>query len=344
MGRAYVKVTGDCELAHSPECQAVIHRILDLCLRTRFDLFPTLFVPDCSFMVDRRMGVYGYPLEIQVLFYAALRTAKELLVDPDDGAGYQKAVQERISQLAYHIQQYYWLNWDRLNEIYRYKVEQFGQSATNWLNIYPDSIPEWLTGWLPTNGGYFVGNLGSARMDFRFFSQGNLLSILTSLADGTQTQQLLSLLNDCWGDLVAQMPMKICFPALEGRDWQRETGWDRKNLPWSYHYGGSWPVLLWLLVAVAQKCGRPDLGKTAIAIAEAQLANDQWPEYYDGRHGRLIGREARLHQTWTIAGYLAAKEFLANPEHLQLISFADEPVVLSCDIGSSPDTYTGIPL
>jgi len=46
-------------------------------------MYPTLPVLDGSFMIDRRMGVGGHPLEIQVLFYAALRTAKELL--PQNG-------------------------------------------------------------------------------------------------------------------------------------------------------------------------------------------------------------------------------------------------------------------
>jgi len=35
-----------------------------------------------------------------------------------------------------------------LNEIYRYKGEEFGEAAMNKFNIYPDSIP-WLTEWLP---------------------------------------------------------------------------------------------------------------------------------------------------------------------------------------------------
>lgn len=342
--RGYVKVSGDIALAHSPEFQEGIRHILDLCLRTRFDLFPTLLVPDGSFMVDRRMGVYGYPLEIQVLFYAALRTAKELLVVDENGSTDLTAATERISQLAYHVRQYYWLNLDRLNEIYRYDVEQFGQSASNWLNIYPDSIPDWLTEWLPSNGGYFVGNLGPARMDFRFFSQGNLLAVVTSLADDTQSQHIMNLIESCWSDLVAQMPMKICFPALEGRDWQTATGWDRKNVPWSYHNGGSWPVLLWVLTAAAQKTGRPELAKKAIAIAEKQILDDGWPEYYDGRQGRLIGREARKNQTWTIAGYLAAQQLIANPNHINLLGFDDEPVLLTCDLAPTPNLYTSITL
>ena len=142
----------------------------------------------------------------------------------------------------------------------------------------------------------------------------------------------MNLIEQCWSDLVAQMPMKICFPALEGRDWQIATGWDRKNLPWSYHNAGSWPVLLWLLAAAAEKVGKPELAKKAIAIAEESLSHDGWPEYYDGKQGRLIGREARTFQTWTIAGYLAAQYLIDQPTHADLIGFGDEPVVLTCDL------------
>ena len=334
--RAYVKVTGDVALAHTPEFQNGIQQVLDLCLRTQFDLFPTLLVPDGSFMIDRRMGVYGYPLEIQVLFYAALRAARELLIPEGEGAQLLQVATDRTSQLAYHLQTYYWLDLDGLNEIYRYQVEQFGSGVGNWLNIYPESIPDWLTEWLPSRGGYFVGNLGAARMDFRFFSQGNLLAVLTSLADERQTAGIIHLLEERWSDLVAQMPLKICFPALDSRDWQLETGWDHKNRPWSYHNGGSWPVLLWLLTAVAQKVNQPELAERALAIAEESLAKDGWPEYYDGTQGRLIGREARKFQTWTIAGYLAARELLRNPAHLDFIGFEAESLLLSCDLKSEP--------
>jgi len=343
--RAYVKLTGDMTLAHSPSFQQGIQHILDLCLRTRFDLFPTLLVPDGSFMIDRRMGVYGYPLEIQVLFYAALRTARELLLPVGASEAHLMAATERTSQLAYHVRRYYWLDLDRLNEIYRYQVEEFGQSVANWLNIYPDSIPSWLTEWLPAQGGYLVGNLGPARMDFRFFTQGNLLAIVTALADTTQAHAIMNLIEERWSTLVAQMPLKICFPALEGRDWQNATGWDRKNLPWSYHNGGSWPVLLWLLAAAAQKMGRPALARQAIALVQAQLQKDSWPEYYDGKQGRLIGREARKWQTWTISGYLLAQAILDDPSYLGLISFEDEPVVLTCDLAPrSSEGYGAINL
>lgn len=328
--RAYVKATGDLALAHRDDFQHGIHLILQLCLEARFDLFPTLLVPDGSFMIDRRMGVYGYPLEIQALFYAALRTARELLLPGDPGDTYIRAVETRLTHLTYHVRKYYWIDLKRLNEIYRYKGEEFGEMAMNRFNVYPDTIPPWLMEWLTDTGGYLTGNVGPGLIDFRFFSLGNLMAIISSLATESQSQAIMSLLEQHWQELIGYMPMKICFPAVEGQDWRTITGSDPKNIPWSYHNGGNWPVLLYLLTAAALKTGKGELADKALAIAEQRLSKDQWPEYYDGRNGRLIGKEARKYQTWTIAAFLVAKALLESPNHLSLISFTDDTDVTAC--------------
>jgi len=322
--RAYVKATGDIALAHQPEFQQGIVLILKLCLADRFDMFPTMLVPDGAFMIDRRMGVYGHPLEIQALFYGALRSVRELLAPNRQGDIYRLVVNQRLSTLNFHIRKYYWLDIKRLNEIYRYRGEEFGESAVNKFNIYPDSIPYWLTEWMPEKGGYLAGNLGPAQMDFRFFTVGNLMSIICSLASPQEAQGIMDLIEQRWDDLVGNMPMKICFPAVEGLEWKIVTGCDPKNVAWSYHNGGNWPVLLWMLVAAAQKTGRSQIARLAIEIAEKRLLEDQWPEYYDGKNGRLVGKEARKYQTWTIAGLLVAKELMAHPEHLNLFSFDED--------------------
>lgn len=322
--RAYGKATGDLTLAHKSEFQEGMKLILDLCLVHRFDMYPTLLVPDGAFMIDRRMGVYGYPLEIQVLFYAALRAVNELLLPDEDGDRYFDAVNQRLSALKYHLREYYWIDLQRLNEIYRFKGDEFGKEVANKFNIYSESIPAWLTEWLPKTGGYLVGNLGPGRMDFRFFALGNLLSILVSPASREESQSIINLFEQRWHDLIGYMPVKICFPALEGLEWRITTGCDPKNTPWSYHNGGNWPTLLWLFVAAAQKTGRQELAQRAIELAESRLIGDRFPEYYDGNKGRLIGKEARIYQTWTIAGLLAAKELMINPEYLKLMSFEEE--------------------
>jgi hypothetical protein len=64
--RAYGKLTGDYTLQERIDVQTGIKLILKLCLADGFDMFPTLLVTDGSCMVDRRMGIHGHPLEIQV--------------------------------------------------------------------------------------------------------------------------------------------------------------------------------------------------------------------------------------------------------------------------------------
>ncbi|WP_013325329.1 glycoside hydrolase 100 family protein [Gloeothece verrucosa] len=320
--RSYVKYTNDYAFSHSSEVQKCIRLIMELCLSARFDMFPTLLVPDGSCMIDRRMGIEGYPLEIQSLFYMALKVASELLLDTEENDRINKAVHNRLNPLATHIRQNYWLDLTQMNTIYRYKGEEYGEGALNQFNIYSDSIPyTQLSEWLPEDGGYLAGNLGPSLLDCRFFSLGNLVAILSSLTENWQSQAIMNVIEQKWEDLIGYMPMKICFPALKDRDWQLITGCDPKNRPWSYHNGGNWPVLLWLLVASAIKTQRVELGQRAIEIAAKRLLKDEWPEYYDGKNGRLVGKEARKYQTWTIAGFLVAQGLMENPQFLEYISF-----------------------
>lgn len=54
------------------DVQTGMKMILKLCLADGFDMFPTLLVTDGSCMIDRRMGIHGHPLEIQVSFLLRL--------------------------------------------------------------------------------------------------------------------------------------------------------------------------------------------------------------------------------------------------------------------------------
>lgn len=83
-------------------------------------------------------------------------------------------------------------------------------------------------------------------------------------------------------------------------------------------------VLLWLLTAACIKVGRPQIARRIVLLAEARLAEDNWPEYYDGKLGRFIGKQARRHQTWSIAGYLVAKMLLEDPTRVGMISLEED--------------------
>ena len=83
-------------------------------------------------------------------------------------------------------------------------------------------------------------------------------------------------------------------------------------------------VLLWLLTAACIKTGRPQIARRAIDLAESRLLKDGWPEYYDGKIGRYVGKQARKYQTWSIAGYLVAKMLLEDPSHLGMIALEED--------------------
>ena len=327
--RAYVKKTDDWEFAQSNDCQLAIKMILELSLINRFDMFPTLLVPEGSFMIDRRMGVYGYPLEIQGLFYTALLSAKELLTDNKENKIYIDNIDKRLGHLVYHIRKYFWLNFEKLNQIYRYKIEEYKENALNQFNIFPESIPSWVLNWLSDDDGYFAGDVGPSRMDFRFFSAGNLLMIINSLADRGQSNAILKLFFNRENELIGEMPMKVCYPALTGRDWELITGHDPKNEPWSYHNGGSWPFLIWYLAAASIKTGATEHLSKLIKMMERRLSRDNYPEYYDGVHSRLVGKEARSRQTWSIAGYIIAKTLMSEPDKLKILVFEESPEILT---------------
>ncbi|KAK1424537.1 hypothetical protein QVD17_19867 [Tagetes erecta] len=319
--RAYTISTGDTSLVQMPECQKGIRSILSLCLSQRFDIFPTLLCADGCSMIDSSMGVHGYPIEIQALFYMALRCATYLLKQDAQGKVLMDRIVKRLHALSFHVRSYYWLDLSKLNDIYRYKTEEYSDSAVNKFNVFPDSLPEWVFDFMPTHGGYFLGNVSTSNMDFRWFCLGNCIAILSSLATPEQSAAIMDLIECRWQELVGEMPVKICYPSIENDDWRIITGSDPKNTSWSYHNGGSWPVLLWSLTAACIKAGRPQIARRAIELAELRLAKDDWPEYYDGKSGRYIGKKARKHQTWSIAGYLVSKMMLEDPSHAHMISF-----------------------
>ncbi|KAB5544619.1 hypothetical protein DKX38_012731 [Salix brachista] len=322
--RAYGKITGDHALQERVDVQTGIRLGLNLCLSDGFDMFPTLLVTDGSCMIDRRMGIHGHPLEIQALFYSALRCAREMLIVNDGTKNLVATINNRLSALSFHIREYYWVDMKKINEIYRYNTEEYSTNAVNKFNIYPDQIPSWLVDWIPEEGGYLIGNLQPAHMDFRFFTLGNLWAIISSLGTSKQNKGILNLIEAKWDDLIGYMPLKICYPALEYEEWRIITGSDPKNTPWSYHNGGSWPTLLWQFTLACIKMGKPELAQKAVALAEKRLSTDQWPEYYDTRSGRFVGKQSRLFQTWTISGFLASKMLLENPDKASLLFLEED--------------------
>ncbi|XP_044460538.1 neutral/alkaline invertase 3, chloroplastic-like isoform X2 [Mangifera indica] len=91
---------------------------------------------------------------------------------------------------------------------------------------------------LEYGGLYYNGHLKNAQ------ETCGLLSAVLPLQ--TTLHAVLDLIETKWSDLVADMPLKICYPALEGQEWQIITGSDPKNMlvevaysdgKWNYCFG-----------------------------------------------------------------------------------------------------------
>lgn len=171
----------------------------------------------------------------------ALRSAMSMLKHDTEGKEFMERISKRLHALSFHMRSYFWLDFQQLNDIYRYKTEEYSHTAVNKFNVIPDSIPEWVFDFMPLRGGYFIGNVSPARMDFRWFALGNCVAILASLATPEQSAAIMDLIEERWEELVGEMPVKICHPAIESHEWRIVTGCDPKNTRWSYHNGGSWP-------------------------------------------------------------------------------------------------------
>ena len=61
----------------------------------------------------------------------------------------------------------------------------------------------------------------------------------------------------------------------------------------------------------------------AMSRLEVRLGKEGWAEYYDGKSGRYVGKQARKFQTWSIAGYLVSKMMLDDPSYLGMVALHD---------------------
>jgi len=187
---------------------------------------------------------------------------------------------------------------------------------------------------LGTQGGYLIGNIRTGRPDFRFFTLGNCLGAIFDIISPVQQRSLFHLFLRNRESLFAQMPLRICHPPLESKDWRLITGFDHKNLPWCYHNAGHWPCLLWFFVlAVLRYEARhghltadgsmlvDSLLQEAYQLLLKRLPKQKWAEYFDGPTGIWMGQQARIHQTWTIAGFLLVHHFLkVNPADASIMT------------------------
>ena len=326
----YVNKSGDHSFGKSQSVQRGIQLLLDLVLHPTFEGTPVLFVPDCAFMIDRPMDVWGAPLEVEVLLHGCLKSCINLMeLSREDHVS--RLLDQRliltsqwVEDLRSFLLKHYWVTSQTMQILRRRPTEQYGDDQHfNEFNVQPQVVPSWLQDWLENRGGYLIGNIRTGRPDFRFYSLGNSLACMFGVLPSEEQRALFRLVLHNRQHLMAQMPMRICHPHMDVEEWQNKTGSDPKNWPWSYHNGGHWPSLLWYFgtsVLLHQKKFPTEdvilMEEMRSLIEESywcqlnQLPKQEWAEYFDGPTGTWVGQQSRTYQTWTIVGFLLMHHFL----------------------------------
>jgi hypothetical protein len=145
------------------------------------------------------------------------------------------------------------------------------------------------------------------------------------------------------------MPMKICFPAVEDKEWELITGCDPKMSAGHIITAviGQYCFGLWLQLL---KTGKTNIGERAIKTAEN--AGLKLKITISGQNttmveGTLVGKAMR-YQTWTIAAYVVAKDLMENPSisngsALKMLRKIDEPEGFAVPTAGNATPSTGNP-
>jgi len=234
------------------------------------------------------------------LFYAA-KLAHEQLAQhlPKDAQTYEPAVDaaavhERINLLM-------WIDRCWVAERFAEHLERLKAIRLEWFMLY-----------------YNIGAISSRPfylpwVAFREYgdwcdSFGNLLAVLTGLADGHRTEHILRYMHQV--GLSEPYPSKAIYPPIYPgeSDWREYYRSRNLNLPHQYHNGGIWPFVGGFHVAALVRHGWQDQAHSMlVSLAEAnkQGIAEEWEfnEWLHGEHGHPMGFGQ---QAWSAAMYLYA--------------------------------------
>jgi glycogen debranching enzyme len=139
-------------------------------------------------------------------------------------------------------------------------------------------------------------------------SLGNVLTILTGLADGHRTEHILRYMRQV--GMAEPYPTKAIYPPIYPGEpnWREYYRSRNLNLPHQYHNGGIWPLIGGLHVAALVRhgwVGEAEEMLLNLANANRQGVNYEW-EFNEWMHGERGHPMGYAQQAWSAAMYLYA--------------------------------------
>jgi GH15 family glucan-1,4-alpha-glucosidase len=264
-----------------------------------------LEIPEAGNWMDL-MSVRYNTLYDNVLFYGATLAYEELLREhPDLNPGL--ACHTSAEQIHERLNLLFWIDRCWVASHFAEHLEKLKAIRLEWFMLY-----------------YNIGTISSRPfylpwVAFREYgdwcdSLGNLLAILTGIADGHRSEHILHYMQQV--GMAEPYPTKAIHPpTYPGESSWREYYRSRNlNLPNQYHNGGIWPMIGGFHVATLVKRGWKQeaermLVRLAAANHQGNRASWEFNEWMHGETGHPMGY---THQAWSAAMFLYAENAVAT--------------------------------
>jgi hypothetical protein len=167
--------------------------------------------------------------------------------------------------------------------------------------------------WLPVKQHlvreqYYLSFLGFRATGEWFDSLGNVLAILSGVADQAKTAVILDFIER---HNMAAAPIRSLIPAIQPGDSDWRDYYATLNVPNCYHNGGVWPFIGGFYVAALVKAGRVKQAAEALErLASLNLAGD----FNEWHHGESLAPMGVRAQAWSAGMYLFARECVSRSE------------------------------
>ena len=224
----------------------------------------------------------GKALYLNCLYVLTLRLAGEF---------------ERADRVAGQINRWLWYEGDP--DLFRHVAHSF---STDSLDM--DSLGR--KRWIPRKRvlpgeRFYLPYLSFREVGEWFDVFGNLLAILSGVADQTRTRDILQFIERHGLD---KQPIASIFPVVRPGDSDWRDYYGELNRPNQYHNGGIWPFLGGFYIAALVKAGEHEKASEVLGrLGELNRAG----EFNEWHHGETAEPMGVKDQSWSAAMYLYAQ-------------------------------------
>ena len=164
------------------------------------------------------------------------------------------------------------------------------------------------------NKPHFLPYLSFREYGHWFDSFGNILAVISGVADEFQTELILDYITQA--GIADPYPIKALHPPVVpgDKDWHEYYRTHNLNIPHQYHNGGIWPFVGGFYIVALVKAGRlKEAKKSLLKLAKANQKGIKYEwEFNEWLHGITGNPMGKAKQAWSAGMYIYAYEVLKS--------------------------------